>query len=87
MLFIIVFIKIDKDKKLKPYQVGESIAFMPFNKFFNYLSYIDKDFIWWLINIKNLIYKKTRGLYIQTEKKYIIFTNIINKLDVKKQST
>ena len=38
--------EMDKGKKLRPCQIGESIAFMPFDKFFDYLSCMEKDVVW-----------------------------------------
>lgn len=54
------------------------------DKFFKCFNYIKEDDIWWLFNIKNLLYKRTGGLHIWRKKEYAIFTDIISKLDNKK---
>ena len=79
-----VLMEIDKGGKLRPCQVGEGIAFMPFDKFFDCLSCMEEDAVWYSFNMKDFIHKKTGGLRIWTEKEYTVFTDIISKPDAKK---
>ena len=51
----------DKRKKLKLRQVGKSIAFIPFDIFFDCFSYIEEDTIWWSFNMKDFVYEWTGG--------------------------
>lgn len=41
-LFIIIFMEGNKNKKISPQKVEESIAFMPFNKYLNCFNCIEK---------------------------------------------
>lgn len=43
ILFTIIFIKLEKAKKLRLCQVEKDIVFMPLNKFFDYFNCIEKD--------------------------------------------
>lgn len=74
----------DKGGGLKIYQVRDDIAFILYDKFFDYFNCIKKDTVCWLFNIKDFIYKKIRRLHIWTKNEYIIFTDIINKPNIKK---
>ena len=76
--------EIDKEKKLRPCQVREGIVFIPFYKFFNCLICMEEDTVWWLFNMKKLVYKRTRRLRIWTEKEYAVFTDIISKPDAQR---
>lgn len=76
--------EVENKGKLKPHQVGEDIAFMPFNKLFDYFNCKKEDVVWCSFNMKDLVPKRTKGLRIWTKKEYTIFTSIISKLDVKK---
>ena len=57
---------------------------MLFDKFFNCLSCMEEDIVWWSFNMKDLVYEKTGGLHIWTKKVYAIFTGIISKPDAKR---
>lgn len=43
--FIIVLIEKSKTGQLVPFEVKEKMAFIPLDKFFDYLDYIEKDAI------------------------------------------
>ena len=64
MPFIMVLIKLDKKGKLRLSQIGENIASILLDKFFDYFNCMEKNVIWWSFNIKDLIYKRTKKLYI-----------------------
>ena len=66
----------DKGEKLRPRQVEEGIASMHFDKFFDSLSYMKEDAIWWSFNIKNFVYKKT-GSCISGQKKNTLYLQIL----------
>lgn len=76
--------EVDKDRQLRSYQVGKSIAFMLYNKFFNCLGCIKEDAVWCLFNMKDFVYKGAGGLRIWTKKEYAMFTGIISKPDIKR---
>lgn len=56
--------KKDKSGRFRPRQIREGIAFIPYDKFFNYLIYMEKNAVGELFNMKNLVYKKIERLYI-----------------------
>ena len=64
-----IFIEIDKKKKLKSRQVEKSIAFIFRDKFFDCFGYMKEDAIWWSFNIKNLIHDGTERLRIWIKKR------------------
>ena len=76
--------EVDKAGKLKPRQVEEGIASMPLDKFFDFLSCMEKDAVWWSFNMNDFVHKRTRRLHIGTEKEYAVFTGIISKPDAKR---
>ncbi len=76
--------EVDKGEKLRSRQVGEGIASMPLDKFFDCLSYMEEDAVWWSFNMKNFVHEKTGGLRIWTEKEYAVFTDIISMPDAKR---
>ncbi len=78
-----ILIEVDKGRKLRPRQVGESIASMPLEEFFDFLGCREEDTVWWSFNMKDLVHKGTGGLYICVEKEYAVFTGIISKSDGK----
>ncbi len=82
-----VLIEVDKGGKLRPCQVGESIASMPLDKFFDCLGCMEEDAVWWSFNMKDLVHERIGGLRIWTEKKYAVFTGIISKPDAKRTAS
>lgn len=67
------------------YKVRERIAFLLLNKFFNYLSCIKVNAIWWLFDIKDLSSKILKDIYIWIQNKYVEFTRKLHKSKVKKK--
>ena len=59
-----VLMEVDKRWKLKPSQVGKDIVFMAFNKFFDCLSYMEEDAVWWSFIMKNFVHKGIERLHI-----------------------
>lgn len=59
-----MLIKGGKSWNLVPQKVGEEIALMLLDKFFDYLGCIEKDAVWWIFKMKDLIGKIPGGLYI-----------------------
>ena len=78
MLFTIVLMEVDKGRKLRPRQVREGISSMPLDKFFECLSCMEEDDIWWSFNMKDLVHERTGRLRIWTEKEDAMFTDIIS---------
>ena len=56
--------EVDKREKLRPRQVEVGIASISHNKFFDCLSYIEEDAVWWSFNMKDLVHERTGGLRI-----------------------
>ncbi len=79
-----VLIEVGKVGKLSLRQVGEGIASMLLDEYFDYLGCMKEDAVWWLFNMKDLVHKRTGGLPIWTEKEYTVFTSIISKPDAKR---
>ncbi len=75
--------EVDKGGKLRPRQVREGKASMPFDKFFDCLGCMEEDAIWWSFNMKDLVHEGTGRLRIWREKEYTVFTSIISKPDAK----
>ena len=63
-----VLMEVDKGEKLRSCQVEEGIASMPLDKFFDYLSCIEEDVVWWSFKMKDLVHEKTGGLRIWSKK-------------------
>lgn len=74
----------NRGKRLKSYQIRECIFFIPYNRFFDHFNYIKEDDIWYLFNIKNIIYKRTGKFDIWTKRNCAVFRGIINKPNAKK---
>lgn len=48
-----VFIDHRKARYLIPRKVGKKIVFIPLNKFYDYLDYVEKDVTWQLSKMKD----------------------------------
>ncbi len=63
-----VLMEVDKGGKLRHRQIGEGITSIPLDEFFDCLSFMEKDAVWWSFNIKDLVHKGTEALRIWREK-------------------
>ncbi len=79
-----VLMEVDKGRKLRPRQVGEDIASIPLDEFFDFLSCMEKDTVWWSFNMKNLVHEGTGGMRIWTKKEYAVSICIISKPNAKR---
>lgn len=68
-----------------PHKVGKGIAFMPPDKFFDYLGHVEKDLIWWSFEIKDLFGGLPGDIYIWTKDEYTIFINMLSRLKMKRK--
>lgn len=84
MLFIMVFIKKNKSKKLGPQEFEEEIAFILFDEFLNCFNCAEEDAIWQSFKMNDLISNDIEKKEIWFEKRYSIFTDIMSKPESKR---
>lgn len=62
--FIIIFREESKAEQWVPCKIGEEIAFILLEKFFDSLDYIEENIVRWLFEMKDLIGKISKGTHI-----------------------
>lgn len=77
ILLIIVLIEKAKGERLVLWEVGKAITPMPLDEFFDCLSCIEKDTVWWSYKMEYLVGKVLKSLHIWTQDEY---TKFIRKL-------
>ena len=83
-LFTIVLMEENKSGKLGPQEVEEDIASMPLDEFLNCFNCAEKDAVWWLFRMNDLVGKGEEGKQIWTKKEYAVFTCIMSRPETKK---
>lgn len=56
-----VLMEVDKAGQLRHRQVGEGIASMPLDEFFDCLCCVEEDAVWWSFKMKDLFSEGTGG--------------------------
>ena len=74
----------NKSGKLSPQEIGEGIASMPLDEFFDCLNCAEKDAVWWSFRMNDLVGKGEERKQIWTKKEYAVFTSIMSRLKTEK---